>query len=48
MSLLIIDEASVIIPAEYSDFANMFSSESAAELPKYIEINNHPIELIDN
>ena len=36
------------IPTEYSDFSNVFSSESAAELPEYTGINNHPIDLLDN
>ena len=36
------------IPAEYSDFSNVFSSDSAAELPEYTRINNHPIDLLDD
>ena len=36
------------IPAEYSNFSNVFSLDSAAELPEHIEINNHPINLLDN
>ena len=36
------------IPAEYSDFSNVFSSDSAAELPKHNGINDHPIDLLDN
>ena len=36
------------IPAEYSDFSNIFSSNSAAELPEHIEINDHPINLLDD
>ena len=36
------------IPAEYSDFFNVFSSDSAAELPKYIGINDHPINPLNN
>ena len=36
------------IPAEYSDFSNVFSSDSAAELPEYIGINDHPINLLDD
>ena len=36
------------IPAEYSDFSNVFSLDSAAELPEYTGINDHPINLLDN
>ena len=36
------------IPAEYSDFSNVFSSDSAAELLEYAVINDHPINLLDN
>ena len=36
------------ISAEYSDFSNVFSSDSAAELLEYTGINDHPINLLDN
>ena len=36
------------IPAEYSDFSNIFSSDSAAELPEHTGINDHPINLLDD
>ena len=36
------------IPAEYSDFSNVFSSDSAANLPEHTGINNHLIDLLDN
>ena len=36
------------IPAKYFDFSNVFSSDSAVELPKHIRINNHPINLLDD
>ena len=36
------------IPAEYSDFSNVFSSDSAAELPEHTRINDHPINLLDD
>ena len=36
------------IPAKYSDFSDVFSSDSAAELPEYTGINDHPINLLDN
>ena len=36
------------ILAEYSDFSNIFSSDSAVELSEYTGINNHLINLLDN
>ena len=36
------------IPAEYSDFSDIFSSDSTAELPEYTRINDPPINLLDN
>ena len=36
------------IPAEYSDFSNVFSSDSTAELPEHTGIHDHPIDLPDN
>ena len=36
------------ISAEYSDFSNVFSSDSAAELPEHTGINNHPINLLND
>ena len=38
----------VTIPAEYSDYTDVFSSDSAAELPEHTGINDHPIDLVDN
>ncbi len=35
------------IPAKYSDYADVFFSEQAMELPKNTGINKHAIELID-
>ena len=35
----------VIIPEKYSDFADIFSKESAEVLPKCTRINEHAIEL---
>ena len=32
--------------AKYSDFSNIFSSDSAAELPEHTRINNHLINLL--
>ena len=36
------------ISAKYSDYSNVFSSDSAAELPEYTRINNPLIDLLDN
>ena len=36
------------ISAEYSNFSNVFSSDSTAKLPEYTRINNHLINLLDN
>ena len=35
----------VTISAEFSDFADVFSKESAAELPEQSDINEHAIDL---
>ena len=42
---LIADEASVAILAEYSDFEDVFSKESAVVLLEHTEINTHTIDL---
>ena len=36
------------IPTEYSDFSDVFSSDSAAELPEYTGTNDHLINLLDD
>ena len=36
------------IPAEYFKFSNVFSLDSAVELPEHTGINDHPINLLDN
>ena len=36
------------LSAEYSNFSNIFSSESAVEQPEHTGINNHPINLLDD
>ena len=45
MAAFIADEAPVTIPAEYSDFKNMFFKESTTVLLEHIEINTHAIDL---
>ena len=48
IALLIANKAPVTILAKYSDFIDVFSAESAAELLENTEINDYAIELIDN
>ena len=47
VSDLIAKKALIKIPAEYSDFADIFSPDLASELPKLTGINDHDIELVD-
>ena len=47
VSGLIAKEAPTKVPAEYSDFTDVFSSDLASELSKHIGINNHAIKLVD-
>ena len=42
---LVSEEAN--IPVEYSDFSDVFSPDSAAELPEHTGFNDHPIDLVD-
>ena len=42
---LLFDKALTKVPAEYSDYNNVFLAENAAELPENIRINEHAIEL---
>ena len=46
ISGLIAEEAPTKVPAEYSDFADVFSPNLVSELPKYSKINDHAIELV--
>ena len=47
VSDLIAEEALTKVPAEYSDFVDVFSPDLASELPEHTRINNHAIELVD-
>ena len=38
----------ITIPSEYANYTDVFSPDSAAELPKHIGINHHPIDLIND
>ena len=42
---LLFDKAPTKVPAEYSDYNDVFSAENAAELPENTRINEHVIEL---
>ena len=48
IATLIANKAPIIIPAEYSDFEDVFSKKSATVLPEHIEINTHAINLEEN
>ena len=45
---LLFDKGPTEIPAEYSDYSDIFSVENAAGLPNNIGINEHVIKLEDN
>ena len=47
ISGLIAEEAPTKVPAEYSDFEDVFSPDLASELPEHTGINDHAIELVD-
>ena len=47
VSGLIAEEAPTKVPAEYLDFADVFSPDLASELPEHTGINDHAIELVD-
>ena len=47
ISGLIAEKASTKVPAEYSDFADVFSPDLASKLPEHTGINDHAIELVD-
>ncbi len=43
-----VDEAPIEVTNKYADFADIFSSKLTAKFSKYMSINNHIIELVDN
>ena len=47
ISSLIAEEAPTKVPAEYSDFADVFSLDLASELPKHTGINDYAIKLVE-
>ena len=48
ISSLIAEEAPTKVPAEYSDFADVFLPDLASELPEHTGINDHTIELVED
>ena len=42
------DKAPSKVPSEYVDFADIFFLKLATELPEYMGINDHIIELVDD
>ena len=46
ISGLIAKEAPTKVPAEYLDFADVFSPDLASELPRHPRINDHAIKLV--
>ena len=44
---MLVEEAFTKVPAEYLDFADVFSPDLAFELPEYTGINDHVIKLVD-
>ena len=47
ISGLIAKKAPTKVPAEYSDFADVFSPDLVSKLPEHIGINDHTIELVE-
>lgn len=43
-----VDEAPLQVSSPYANFANLFSSNLVAELPKHTKMNNLAIEFVDN
>lgn len=45
IALLITNKIPVVIPGEYVEYTDIFSKKFTVELPKYMRINNHSIDL---
>ena len=45
VGVLLFDKAPTEIPAEYSDYSNIFSAKNVAKFPKNTGINKHAIKL---
>ena len=48
IAYLKINEVFTEVLSKYNDFANIFLPKLTIELPKYTNINNHAIKLVDN
>ena len=48
IAALVTNKALTTIPTKYSNFADIFFSELASELPEHTKINDHAIELVDD
>ena len=48
ISGLIAKKAPIKVPAEYLDFADIFSPDLASKLPGHSRINDHAIKLVDD
>lgn len=48
ITLLILDEAIIVVPSKWTDFTNVFSLNLAAELLKNTEINDYLINLVES
>ena len=45
---LLFDKTLTEVPAEYSDYSDVFSAENIEELPEYTRINDYAIEQNEN
>ena len=45
---MIVEKIPTKVPAEYLDFADVFSPDLASELPEHTGINDHAIELVES
>lgn len=48
VQITLLDVKEVTIPSKYTDYTNVFSPNSTAELLEHTGINNYPIDLINN
>lgn len=46
IALLLANKTLIIIPPEYFEFVDNFFLKSATELPEYMGINDHTIDLV--
>ena len=43
--ILLFDKALIEVPAEYSEYSNIFLAKNAVKLPEQIKMNDHIIKL---